>query len=137
MGEVLFLAPRMFPHLLVSSGNVLLKSSRQDQRGFVAKISDFGLSRVLHTTATSAAAAAAPSSSEGNQHILATAASECGSGGGSIGGGDFMSGALDGTVPYLAPELINNGQRSKASDVWAYGMSGARIKRIGFQTGRS
>ncbi|KXZ47521.1 hypothetical protein GPECTOR_34g680 [Gonium pectorale] len=29
-------------------GNVLLKSSRADRRGFVAKVGDFGLSRLLH-----------------------------------------------------------------------------------------
>ncbi|GLI62013.1 hypothetical protein VaNZ11_004588 [Volvox africanus] len=97
-------------------GNVLLKSSRQDQRGFVVKISDFGLSRVLHSSGVT------------HQHLMATCTNGSSSGGGVSAGavgetdGEFMGGALDGTVPYLAPELINNCQRSKASDVWAYGV---------------
>ncbi|GIL75343.1 hypothetical protein Vretimale_8020 [Volvox reticuliferus] len=96
-------------------GNVLLKSSRQDQRGFVVKISDFGLSRVLHGGVP-------------HPHLMATGTNDSSSGGGPNAGaasetdGEFMDGALDGTVPYLAPELINNCQRSKASDVWAYGV---------------
>lgn len=31
----------------VQAANVLLSSAEQDRRGFVAKVSDFGLSRVL------------------------------------------------------------------------------------------
>lgn len=45
-----------------------------------------------------------------------------GGGSGDADGDAGPHGALDGTVPYLAPELINRSQRSKASDVWAYGV---------------
>lgn len=34
-------------------GNILLKSSRADRRGFIAKVSDFGLSRVTRVAGVS------------------------------------------------------------------------------------
>lgn len=170
---------------------MLLKSSRADQRGFVAKLSDFGLSRVLHTAATSRAmhgphaSHASHASQRGAMRTLSMASGTGGmtplgprsgrqapgdsygpgdgfaSGGGvedsgllyggavygglmyggagsaasaGLGAGGWQAGdgepklvgALDGTVPFLAPELIEEGQRSKASDVWAYGEAGVR-----------
>ncbi len=175
---------------MASSGNVLLKSSRADQRGFVAKLSDFGLSRVLHTAATSRAmhgphaSHLSHASQRGAMRTLSMASGTGGitpmgprsgrqapgdyrpgdgfaSGGGAedsgmlyggavyggvmyggagsaasagVGAGGWqagdaepkLNGALDGTVPFLAPELIEDGQRSKASDVWAYGEAGRR-----------
>ncbi|KXZ51071.1 hypothetical protein GPECTOR_14g56 [Gonium pectorale] len=110
-------------------GNVLLKSSRQDQRGFVVKISDFGLGRVLHPASPpprsifAGGALGSPDSEPGGADLEPTLnGAGIADGGGGDGGGAVQLGALDGTVPYLAPELINNGQRSKASDVWAFGV---------------
>ena len=36
------------------SGNILLSVASRDKRGFVAKVADFGLSRMLNTTITTA-----------------------------------------------------------------------------------
>ncbi|PNW87622.1 hypothetical protein CHLRE_02g141806v5 [Chlamydomonas reinhardtii] len=66
-------------------GNVLLSRSNKDRRGFVAKVADFGLSKLLH---------------DDTNHVLS----------------DHV-----GTVAYSSPEAIN-GNHSKASDVWAFGV---------------
>ncbi|GFR52415.1 hypothetical protein Agub_g14987 [Astrephomene gubernaculifera] len=113
-----FLHVHNIVHGDLKPGNVLLKGSRQDKRGFVVKISDFGLSRVLHTAAAAQPCVAEPATAEGAgddseaEHRSSSGCCGCGCGGG----------GRNGTIAYMAPELINGKHMSKASDVWAYGV---------------
>uniref|UniRef100_A0A7S0RXX0 Protein kinase domain-containing protein n=1 Tax=Chlamydomonas leiostraca TaxID=1034604 RepID=A0A7S0RXX0_9CHLO len=79
--------------------NVVLSGSRQDRRGFVAKLTDLGLSRVL--PGEGAAATAAPDTAGTTAEVVA--------------GADW------GTTPYMAPEHLA-GKLSKASDVYSLGV---------------
>lgn len=69
----------------LTGGNILLVSSNKDKRGFIAKVADFGLSRVLSAEAVST--------------------------------GTY------GTVTHMPPELLTTGKLSKATDVYAFGVT--------------
>lgn len=142
--------------------NVLLRSSRADQRGFICKISDFGLSRVLHPEQPEAAVAtqhsrrftdsttdsaceplqaafpgpltaipfaATPSSMHSHRCTNETGegpftAAGCGAVPEGLGGMPARNGlqvGVQGTVAYLAPEVID-GTRTKAADVYSFGV---------------
>lgn len=75
--------------------NVLLKSAETDWRGFTAKVSDFGLSKLLAEIAPVSVA----NLTEDNQNR------DC-----------------SGTVTHMAPELLSEGANSSAADVYAFGI---------------
>ncbi|WIA40607.1 hypothetical protein OEZ86_013945 [Tetradesmus obliquus] len=104
----------------LKSSNVLLKAagtSAWDSRGFVAKVSDFGLSRVMDAI-SAANGTAASSSSCGD-----ASATPAGSPGAGVPLGQSRSQAQHfGALSHAAPELIRGGELSKASDVYSVGV---------------
>lgn len=81
-----YLHRRNIIHCDLSTNNILLAASELDDRGFVAKVSDMGLSRIMN----------------GSNGVINTRTS--------------------GTVTHMPPELLMDGDLTKAADVYAFGI---------------
>jgi serine/threonine protein kinase len=98
---VAFLHASGVVHGDLKSTNVLLKSAaatRHDARGFSARVSDFGLSRVLDLFEATAGA------------------------GPCLGSGGGPGGQCFGALTHAAPELLGGAPMGRASDVYAVGV---------------
>ena len=81
-----------------------MRTPQADARGFVAKVADFGLSRLLPYEPPCAAA---------------------------VGAAAVHTSDAAGTVTHMAPELLQGGPGSCASDVYSFGMLGTALLRAG------
>eukprot|EP00775_Hariotina_reticulata_P005410 gene5410-5643_t len=100
----------------LKSSNVLLKAAATtaaDTRGFTAKVSDFGLSRVMDAISAANGTTSIDGSSDGTSAAATTPC--CGQG---WPAGQPRFGALS----HAAPELIRGLELSKASDVYSVGV---------------
>jgi serine/threonine protein kinase len=97
----------------LKGGNVLLKSTcaTEDPRGFVCKIGDFGLSRVLPADNTHVTTENFGMPSVAAWVVL-------------MQNGHCADGALPhaGTIAYCAPEVIKHGRLTRAADVYSFAM---------------
>ncbi|KAF6253847.1 hypothetical protein COO60DRAFT_383790 [Scenedesmus sp. NREL 46B-D3] len=110
----------------LKSSNVLLKAAATtawDSRGFVAKVSDFGLSRVMDAISAANGTAATAASSSCGDPSSAVAAAAAGNASPGVPLGQWPVQAQQfGALSHAAPELMRGGELSKASDVYSVGV---------------